>query len=79
MRTTIEMKEEHRAQLLDLSARRGEKGFSQLVSEAIEAYLATVAQDAGKRRRALLLRGSISPKEADSMQKEAAALRGSWR
>jgi hypothetical protein len=37
MRTTIEMKPEHRAKLLELAAHRGAKGFSQLVSEALEA------------------------------------------
>jgi hypothetical protein len=35
MRTTIEMKLEHRAKLLELAAHRGAKGFSELVSEAL--------------------------------------------
>ena len=39
MRTTIEIKPEHRARLLELAARRGNKGFSELVGEALEAYL----------------------------------------
>ncbi len=39
MRTTIEMKPEHRAKLLELAAHRGAKGFSQFVSEALDAYL----------------------------------------
>lgn len=34
MRTTIEIKPEHRAKLLELAARRGAKGFSELVDEA---------------------------------------------
>ena len=38
MRTTIEMDDKHRAALLELAARRGEKGFSALVGEAIDAY-----------------------------------------
>ena len=40
MRTTVEITAEQRAQLLKLAARRGEKGFSGLVREALETYLA---------------------------------------
>ena len=39
MRTTIEIRDEHRAKLLEMAARRGEKGFSSIVSEAIELIL----------------------------------------
>ena len=39
MRTTIEIKPEHRAKLLELAARRGQKGFSHLIAEALEAFL----------------------------------------
>jgi hypothetical protein len=45
MRTTIEMKPEHRAALLAL-ARLGDKGFSSVLQEAIETYL---IQRAGPR------------------------------
>ena len=39
MRTTVEMKPEHRSALLALAARRGEKGFSNLLAEAIDEFL----------------------------------------
>jgi predicted transcriptional regulator len=39
MRTTIEVDAEHRAELLRLAAKRGVKGFSQIVKEAINEYL----------------------------------------
>ncbi|MCH7921306.1 MAG: ribbon-helix-helix protein, CopG family [Planctomycetes bacterium] len=35
MRTTIEMSDHLRAELLQLAAKRGLKGFSQIVEEAI--------------------------------------------
>ena len=44
MRTTIELKPEHRARLLELAARRGEKGFSSVIAEAVDAYLATTPE-----------------------------------
>jgi hypothetical protein len=37
MRTTIEMKDEHRAALLEMAAQRGLKGFSVLVEDAVES------------------------------------------
>ena len=49
MRTTIELKPEHRAALLELAARRGEKGFSSLIADAIEAYLAGAERRLSKR------------------------------
>jgi hypothetical protein len=39
VRTTIEIQTEHRIALMALAARRGQKGFSTLVAEAIEEYL----------------------------------------
>ncbi|MGH9338916.1 MAG: antitoxin VapB family protein [Acidobacteriota bacterium] len=79
MRTTIELKDEHRARLLELAARRGEKGFSGVISEAVELYLKTSKQEKEKRRLALALRGSLSDEEADGLRKETSKIRESWR
>jgi hypothetical protein len=79
MRTTIEMKPQHRAKLLELAAHRGAKGFSQLVSEALEAYLRAEADRAAQRTRAVRLKGVMPSQEAKSLREAAEALRGSWR
>jgi len=79
MRTTIELKPEHRARLLEIAARRGEKGFSSVIAEAIESHLQHVAQNEGARHRALSLRGSLSRTQAESLRRAATALRESWR
>jgi hypothetical protein len=50
MRTTIELDDVHRAALLRLAAERGEKGFSRLVGEAVEAYLANLGVIAERPR-----------------------------
>jgi hypothetical protein len=39
MRTTIEMKPEHRARIVELANARGDRGFSAVVGEALEMYL----------------------------------------
>ena len=50
MRTTVEITSAQRARLLALAARRGDKGFSRLVQEALDAYLGAVAGEEAKRR-----------------------------
>jgi hypothetical protein len=79
MRTTIEMKDEHRAALLELAARRGEKGFSRVLEEAIDAYLRSVPGVETRRRAVAALRGSLGRRAAERLRKETAALRRSWR
>lgn len=79
MRTTIEMKDEHRARLLELAARRGEKGFSTLVGEAIEAYLRQLDEHADARARALQARGALSEAEAQELLERTRVLREHWR
>jgi hypothetical protein len=79
MRTTVEMKPEHRSALLSLASRRGQKGFSGLLAEAIDLYLRS-QEDQEKRTKLLLaLEGSMSPKEADRMRQVANELRQTWR
>jgi hypothetical protein len=79
MRTTIEIKPEHRARLLELAARRGHKGFSQLVSEALDAYLRAQAGQADLRRRARMLQGTLAARDAKALRSATAEIRGSWR
>jgi len=79
MRTTIEIADEHRARLVELAARRKEKGFSRIVSEAIEQYLEALDRAASDRRKALKLRGSLSPEQAERLETETTRIRSCWR
>jgi hypothetical protein len=79
MRTTIEIADEHRARLVELAVRRREKGFSGIVSEAIEQYLEALDRAEANRRKALKLRGSLSRRQAERLKTETAGIRGSWR
>jgi metal-responsive CopG/Arc/MetJ family transcriptional regulator len=79
MRTTVEIKPEHRAQLLELAARRGVKGFSELVAEALEAYLRAEADRTAQRRRAGLLKGALPAREAEALRSATETLRRTWR
>jgi hypothetical protein len=49
-----------RARLLELAARRGEKGFSRLVQEAVDRLLAGADSREVRAKAALALEGSLS-------------------
>ena len=79
MRTTIEIRDDHRAALMALAARRGQKGFSGLVAEAISAYLANAAGDEERQAKAARLCGALTEDEANELTDRTARLREEWR
>jgi hypothetical protein len=79
MRTTVEMKAEHRSALLALAARRGEKGFSSVLAEAIEVYLDGERTRVQRRKELLSLAGSLSVEDATNLRNASGALRENWR
>lgn len=64
MRTTIEISNETRAKLMALAARRGLRGYSEIVNEAIEEYLARAENREQEIAEILKLAGTLSEKES---------------
>ena len=79
MRTTVELPNSLRAKLLELAARRGEKGFSRLVQEAVALYVADVEEREKAFERARSALGTLSDAEAHDLESAVADLRGRWR
>ncbi len=79
MRTTIELSDQSRAELMRLAGERGEKGFSRLVQEAIERYLVEQGSRRDRVTAALALRGSLPGSSADALETSVSRARGSWR
>ena len=79
MRTTVELKPEHRSALIALAARRGEKGFSRVLEEAIDMYLKGEADRHSRREAIFSLAGSISQEDAEELRRTTRQLRESWR
>ncbi len=79
MRTTIELRDDQRARLLEIAAQEGRKGFSHLVQEAVDRFL----EDEERRREevaeALSVVGSFTPEEAEALRDRTRALRERWR
>lgn len=81
MRTTIEITDDLRARLVALAARRGIRGFSRIVQEALERYL-TMEGDSERARRvadALAALGSLPVESAEAMRGRVRRLRSRWR
>ena len=79
MRTTIEIKSEHRARILELAANRGEKGISTVVAEALELYLETEGGRRNAIQGALALKGSMKAAEAAGLLSRTRRIRADWR
>ncbi len=76
MRTTVEISEDQRNSLVSLAARRGIKGFSPLVQEAIDLYLREQAADDVESLSRL--EGSLSAAETDELKRRIAEAWTSW-
>ena len=79
MRTTVEIDDAQRAELLKLAAQRGEKGFSSVIREALELYIRQHRAKKALVARALELEGSFSDDEADALEASVRQLRETWR
>jgi hypothetical protein len=79
MRTTIEITEAQRGELLKIAASRGEKGFSAVIREAVDLYLKMHASREDAVKAALLARGTLAGKEGDALRAEVSSIRSRWR
>lgn len=79
MRTTVEMRAEHRSALLALAARRGEKGFSSVLAEAIENFLDGERTRAKRRKELLSVGGSLTGEDAKDLRRAVRSVREHWR
>ena len=78
MRTTIELKEEHRALLHAIAARRGWRGYSKVIEEAIEFYLRHHSEAKDVRRALLDRRGAWRTEKAEKVREAIRELREKW-
>jgi Arc/MetJ family transcription regulator len=79
MRTTIELTDDQRAELLRLAARKGMKGFSQIVQDAVDQYLRLEAGKENAIGAALSLEGCLVGEEAAKFEERVRSVRELWR
>ncbi|MEW6046494.1 MAG: type II toxin-antitoxin system VapB family antitoxin [Bacillota bacterium] len=78
MRTTIEIPDDLRGKLLEIAARRGLKGYSEVVVEALRRYLEEESLREERKRRILALCGAWSDEQAEHALRVARELRERW-
>ncbi|MDQ3265273.1 MAG: hypothetical protein M3Y59_16720 [Myxococcota bacterium] len=79
MRTTIELSDVQRAELLRLAAERGEKGFSRLIQEAVDRYLEEQGSRSDRTEAALRLEGTLDNAGAEALERSVREARSLWR
>jgi hypothetical protein len=77
MRTTVEITAEQQRALSALAQRRGVRGFSALVQEALDAYLASLNAD--EVDHLLGLEGTLTDSEAREVRSRINDARAKWR
>ena len=79
MRTTIELSDEHRSSLHALAARRGLRGYSRLIQEAVDLYVQKVAVQENAPAHLLRMRGTWNREEAEKVRKKLREIRKNWK
>ena len=79
MRTTIELSDEHRSILHSLAAKRGLRGYSKVIQEAIDHYVRVKAHREKTLRSVLEMRGSWDKEEAQELRKRLKEIRRNWK
>ena len=77
MRTTVEISDEQHRALSAIAHRRGVRGFSVLVQEALDAYLVNLNTD--EVDMLLGLEGMLTDAESQEMQARIDDARAAWR
>ena len=78
MRATIELPDHLRAAVLAVAARKGYRGYSKVIVEALEFYLAEKEAKESGLQDLLDLRGSWSRRDATETRARIAETRSHW-
>ncbi len=79
MRTTIDLPDDYRATLHSIAAKRGWKGYSRVIQEAVDLYLRSQAQADADRRVLLSRQGAWRPEGAAEVRATIAEVRKGWQ
>jgi hypothetical protein len=77
MRTTVDLRNDQHAALAALASRRGLRGYSALVQEALDLYLEEHGED--RLSETLAVRGILSEEEASEAERRIADAWTTWR
>ena len=79
MRTTIDISDKHRSVLLSLAAQKGLRGYSGIIKEALDFYIAHHARASDLKKDVLKMKGSWRAEETKKIRSRLAELRENWK
>lgn len=79
MRTTIELTDHQRSLLHSLAARRGLRGYSKLIQEAVDLYVQETAAKEGTVKQLLKMRGTWDQEEVRNFRNKLREIRKNWK
>lgn len=78
MRTTVELSDDLIAALHVLAVKKGHRGYSRIMEEAVKHYLHDLEKKSGDRSVLMRLRGSWNTEEAVETRKKLEEIRKNW-
>lgn len=79
MRTTIDLPNDKRARLAAIAARRGLRGYSELINEAVERFLEEEENRQAQIAKVLALRGVLTDQQAQEVEQRIREVWSRWR
>ena len=79
MRTTIELSNDHRSALHSLAVRRGLRGYSKLIQEAIDFYIKEKVKRKDGVKDLLKMKGTWNKEEVKQFRNRLEEIRRDWR
>ena len=79
MRTSIEISDKHRSILLSLAAQKGLRGYSGIIQEALDYYIAHQTRTVDVKEKIMRMKGSWKEEETEQIKSRLADLRENWK
>ncbi len=79
VRTTVDIPDELRAELVALAARKGLRGYSEIIQEAVALYLSESKKENRIKERASELRGVWKDEDADRIAEDIDSAWSGWK
>ena len=79
MRTTIEISDRHRSILMSLAAQKGLRGYSGIIKDALDYYIAHQTRAADIKKDILKMKGSWKAEETKEIRSKLIELRENWK
>ena len=79
VRTTIEISDKHRSVLLSLAAEKGLRGYSRIIEDALDYYIANYGRISDTKQKILNMKNAWSANETEETKARLNTFRANWK